>query len=83
MAASIDVKYTLGFSDDTTQDVTIGPFDTATFNTDVGQTLKSRVMEFNANFTSDTARMAVSKYGNPWTGIVKVQIIQTNKTVYY
>ncbi len=81
--ASIDVKYTLGFADDTYQDITIGPFNSATFNSDVGPTMKSKIMEFNANFDSDTATRAVSKYGNKWVGITKAQIITTNITTYF
>ena len=83
MARSIDVKYTVGFADDTKQAITVGPFDASTFNTDVGSTIKDKIIAYNASIDSDTAATVLSKYGNPMTGIVKAEIISTEVTVYF
>lgn len=79
MAATAEVIYTLGFADDTTKKVTVGPFASGHVSSDI----KSRVMDFNSNFTTDTGKTILSKYGNQWTGIKAVQLVTTVKTTFF
>ena len=44
--ATAEVKYTMGFADDTTQDITIGPFAS---NYNGFPYAKDKIIEFNAN----------------------------------
>lgn len=75
-----EVKYTVGFEDGTEQVLTIGPFTPSAMGL---QMLKANIMEFNANFDSDTAALMTSKYGNKWTGgIKKAQVITTDIVNY-
>ena len=78
--ATAEVKYTMGFADDTTQDITIGPFAS---NYNGFPYAKDKIIEFNANFNSDTAKLLTSKYGNEWTGVNRARIITTNITTYF
>lgn len=79
MATTEEVIYTLGFADDTTKKVSVGPFAAG----HVSNAIKSRVMDFNSNFTTDTGRTILSKYGNQWTGITAVQLVTTAKTTFF
>lgn len=78
--ATSEVIYTNTFEDDTTQDITIGPF--ATNNAGLAR-IKSNVIAFNQAFNSDTATLMTSKYGNEWTGISRARIVTTNVTTYF
>lgn len=77
--ATTDVRYTLGFEDDTQQDVTIGPFDPSK----ITGAVKTKTITFNNNFTSDTANLLLSKYGNKWRGIDRLRVITTEVTTYF
>lgn len=79
MASTSEVIYTLGFADDTTKKVTVGPFASGHVSTEI----KSRVIDFNNNFTTDTGKTILSKYGNQWTGIKAVQLVTTLKTTLF
>jgi len=79
MATTHDVEYTLHFTDDTTQKITVGPF----ASVQSLAPLKSRIITFNESFTSDTARLALSKYGAEWDKISRARIISTNTNVIY
>lgn len=80
MAAYSEVEFTLSYDDETTSKLTLGPLDT---DNSALYALKANVMYFNANFTSDTATLSLSKYGNTWNGISAVKTITTDKTILF
>lgn len=78
------VEYTLLFEDDTTQKLSIGPYDPQLMTNANIATIKSNVKNFlNNGLTSDTSKLLVSKYGNKWAGFNKVQVILEDTTVYF
>lgn len=85
MAAKGTIEYTLLFEDDTTQKISVGPYDgNLILSEEFTDGLKSNIINFvTNNFDSDTARSAVSKYGANWAGFSKVQAIYEDKTVLF
>lgn len=80
MAAYSQIEFTLDYEDATSSKLTIGPFaedDTAL------NSVKAKVMMFNANFSSETAKYSLSKYGNLWSGISGAKIITVDKSIIF
>lgn len=80
MAEISQVQFTLTYEDDTNQKITMGPLSSSA---SALQELKANVMEFNDTFTSDTARLSLSKYGALWRGITAVSITTTDKRILF
>lgn len=85
MAKSARIEYTLLYEDDTTQKLSVGPYNYNYLmqNSNIA-TIKTNIQTFlNDSFDSDVSRAAVSKYGANWAGFSKVQIIGEDQTVYF
>ncbi len=80
MAATTNIIFTLGFKDETSRDVTVGPFRPTDVNTAM---IKARTMMYNDEFTSDTATLAVSRYGAEYTGITRARSVTKTTTVVF
>lgn len=78
------IEYTMLFDDDTSQKVSIGNYHGEDYllsaTTD---TVRNNIKNFNNNFNSDTAKLALSKYGALWNGISAARITITEKTVLF
>lgn len=84
MAYTGTLEYTLLFEDDTTQKISIGPYDGDKMSTDVLATTKANIKDFlNNNFTSDVSRALVSKYGANWADISAARLSLVQKTVLF
>lgn len=77
------IEYTLLFSDDTTQKLTIGTYDGELFNSSFLTGIKNNVKAFNAGIDSDTSAIALSKYGGSWVGISKAKAIVTETNIIF
>lgn len=78
------IEYTMLFEDDTTQKISIGNYNGNDYLSDATlYALKNNIKNFNGNFGSDTALLAISKYGANWSGISAARVIVTDKTVLF
>lgn len=78
------VEYTLLFEDDTTQKLSVGPYNGDDLTEVKVEGLKTNIKNFlNNNFTSDVSRALVSKYGANWADISAAKITLTQKTVLF
>lgn len=78
--ATVVLKFTNDFSDDTTGTITVGPID-ATASGLNPTTIKTRVKAWNAQLATDTTKAALmqGKYGGSWQRISEVRATTTNR----
>jgi len=77
MAATSDIKLTLGYADDSTRNLNIGPYAT---NASVLAGAKAAVINFNTNEINSIQSLLLSDDGASCTGIVDAHIITVNET---
>lgn len=80
MAATATVNFNLIFEDDTTKTLSFGPINPSAVSLNY---LKAYVQQFEYTFTSDTAKLMTSKYGNDWAGFESVKIVTTDKKIIF
>jgi len=77
MAATSDIKLTLGFTDDSTRNLNIGPFAT---DAAALTGAKANIMAFNDNDVTTIQGLILSDGGASCTGIVDAHIITVDET---
>lgn len=82
---SANIEYTLLFEDDTTQKLTVGPYDPDYMEqTSNIRAIKSNIKSFlDTGLDSDVKKTVVSKYGADWAGFNKVQIIISSRDILF
>lgn len=78
--ATVVLKFTNDFSDDTTGTITVGPIAADATGLNV-ETIKTRVKAWNAQLATDTSKAALmqGKYGGSWQRISEVRATTTNR----
>lgn len=80
MAVTARIETTCVFADNETKKISVD--DILPNNLDISQ-IKNTVINFNNNQGGTLSSKMKSKNGANWTGIKKVQIVYTNKTVLF
>lgn len=83
MAAVAKLEITNVFADNDTAKITIDNIKPANLDNTQLETIRSRVIAFNNASGGTLATKMKSKNGFNWTGIKKVQIVYTDKTVLF
>lgn len=83
MAAVSRLEVTNVFADDSTAKITIDNIKPENMTPTQIEVIRSQVMAFNNNNGGTLSTKMKSKNGFNWTGIKKVQIVTTDKTVLF
>lgn len=83
MASVSRLEVTNVFADNDTAKITIDNIKPQSLDSTQIEAIRSRVMQFNAQNGGTLATKMKSKNGFNWTGIKKVQIVTTDKTVLF